>query len=636
MSLRNVFHQTISNLKPENCFFSAFPMRLLSSRTLISMTSRSKQLLLWPFFALLLATPFALKHLRKSSVESGDAPQAVGESLQRYGFHLTKSAHSIGVNFQHKAPTLDAKLSHIMMQVASMGAGVAVADFDGDGNNDFYVTNSGEGSRNALYRNKGDGSFEDVGEKMGVADLNESEGVSMGATWGDYDYDGFPDLLVYKWGRPQLWHNDGGKKFSRVMAATSLPKWANINTALWFDYDRDGKLDLFLGGYYPDNVDLWHLKNTHMMPDSFEYAQNGGRKYLLRNLGGGRFEDVTAQMGLTTTRWALAATASDLDDDGYPDLFVANDYGVSELFQNVGGKSFRDIGKSSGIGFAPKSGMSASPGDVFNSGQTAMYVSNISDQTGNLLQYNNLWVPTSAKGDNSDLHFDNLATSLGLGDGGWSFGAQFGDLNNDGSLDLYLTNGYVSDNKGSNYWYDYSKIAGGNGNIIADAAHWPAMKGRSLAGYQAKRVWIGDGAGKFREVAQAVGARDTFDGRAVALADLDNDGALDVIVSNQRGPLLVYKNTVSPDEKWIEFDLKGTQSNRDAIGASVTLFWNGTRQKQEVSGGSGFCAQNMRRLHFGLGKSPKLERAEIRWPSGKTQTLTTFKVGEINRIAEPA
>ncbi len=595
------------------------------------MHSRTKQLLLVPFFALLLATPFALKQIRARQGEA-DKPKAAGDSLARYGFQLEESAKSRGVDFKHRAPKLDAKLDPIMMQVASMGAGVAVGDFDNDGWNDFYATNSGESSQNALYRNKGDGSFEEVAAKMGVADLNGTQGVSMGAVWGDYDNDGFPDLLVYKWGQPQLFHNDGGKKFTRVMSETALPKWANINTATWLDFDRDGKLDLFLGGYYPENVDLWHLKNTRMMPDSFEYAQNGGRKYLMRGSGNGRFQDVTAQMGLNSTRWALASTASDLDDDGWPDIFIANDYGVSELFHNEGGRGFKEIGKASGIGASPKSGMSASPGDVFNSGQTAMYVSNISDQSGNLLQYNNLWVARAG----SKMRFDNLATTLGLGDGGWSFGAQFGDLNNDGALDLYLTNGYVSDDKGSSYWYDYSKIAGGNSQIIADAAHWPAMKGRSLAGYQPKRVWMGNGAGKFREVAQAVGARDTFDGRAVALADFNNKGALDVLVSNQRGPILIYKNTVSPDAKWIEFDLKGTKSNRDAIGASVTLFWNRTKQKQEVSGGSGFCAQNMRRLHFGLGKSNQIERAEIRWPSGKTQTLKQFKIGAINRVVEPA
>ena len=225
---------------------------------------------------------------------------------------------------------------------------------------------------------------------------------------------------------------------------------------------------------------------------------------------------------------------------------------------------------------------------------------------------------------------------MGVELGGWSFGAQFGDLNNDGTLDLYLVNGYVSADKNSNYWYDFSKIAGGNSAIISDAAHWPPMQGRSLSGYQQKKVWINDGAGRFTEVAQAVGVSDTFDGRSIAEADLWNRGALDVIVANQRGPLLLYRNTVAPENKWIEFELEGAESNRSAIGAVVRVFWNNQQQVQEVSGGSGFCAQNQRRLHFGLGRSAQIEKVEIRWPSGKIQNLERVEVNKINKVKEPA
>jgi len=220
--------------------------------------------------------------------------------------------------------------------------------------------------------------------------------------------------------------------------------------------------------------------------------------------------------------------------------------------------------------------------------------------------------------------------------GGWSFGAQFGDLNNDGTLDLYLVNGYVSADKNRNYWYDFSKVASGNSIIISDAANWPAMEGRSLSGYQQKRVWLNDGAGKFVNVAQAVGASDKYDGRSVALVDLWNRGVLDVVVANQRGPLLVYKNTVVAENKWIDFELEGTTSNRSAIGAEVRLFWNGQQQVQEISGGSGFCSQNQRRLHFGLGKNPQIEKAVIRWPSGKIQTIEKPAVDESYKIKEAA
>ena len=213
---------------------------------------------------------------------------------------------------------------------------------------------------------------------------------------------------------------------------------------------------------------------------------------------------------------------------------------------------------------------------------------------------------------------------------------QFGDLNNDGTLDIYLTNGYVSADRNKSYWYDFSKIAGGNSTIISDAANWPAMEGRSLSGYQHKRVWINDGAGRFVDVAQAVGATDTFDGRAVVMADLWNRGVLDVIVTNQRGPLLVYKNTVTSANTWIDFELEGTKSNRSAIGAEIKLFWNGQVQAQTVSGGSGFCSQNQRRLHFGLGKGVQAEKAEIRWPSGSIQTIDKPVMGQIHRLKEPA
>jgi hypothetical protein len=454
----------------------------------------------------------------------------------------------------------------------------------------------------------------------------------MGAVWGDYDNDGYEDLFLIKWGRPELYHNDHGHGFTRVSEQAGLPPWINANTAVWFDYDGDGLLDLFVGGYYAEDIDLWHLNTTRIMPDSFEYAKNGGRKYLFHNLGNGKFEEVSAKLGINSRRWALAASAADLRGTGHPDLFIANDYGVSELYLNDG-KRFREAGEQTGVGFAPKSGMNVAFGDILNQGRYSVYVSNISEE-GILIQGNNLWVPKDgATGDG--LKFENLARDLGVEQGGWSFGAQFGDLNNDGTLDLYLTNGYVSLDRNLSYWYDFSKVAGGNSTIIGDARNWPAMDNRSLSGYQQKHVWMNDGAGKFVDVAQAVGVTDTYDGRAVAFADLWNRGVLDVVVANQRGPLLVYKNTVSPDNKWIEFELEGAKSNRSAIGAEITLFWNGQHQVQEVSGGSGFSAQNQRRLHFGVGKNPQIEKAVIRWPSGAIQTLDKPTPDQLHQVKEP-
>ena len=538
-------------------------------------------------FVALLATPWMVRRYGNR-----DAPASSADAQARYGFRLIESSAAAGIAVRHEGPDLDPTLAHIMPQVASMGAAVSVVDVDRDGFADLYVTNSREGSRNHLFRNRGDGTFVDIAERVGVADLNRPEtGVSMGSVWSDFDNDGFEDLLLYRWGRPDLFHNDGGRGFTRVTSIDGMPDWANINAAVWLDYDGDGRVDFFLGGYYDEHVNLWKLANTRMMPESFEYANNGGRKYLFRNLGDGRFHEVSEQAGLVSRRWALAAVAADLTGTGGPDLFVANDYGVSELFVNDHGH-FREVGRETGVGYAPKSGMNASVGDVFNRGRFAIYVSNISEE-GILLQGNNLWVPGRTAGGLPT--YDNLARATGLELGGWSFGAQFGDLNDDGQLDLYLVNGFVSADQHETYWYDYSKIAVGNQVVISDAANWPPMGHRSLGGYQPKKVWINDGAGRFLDVAQMVGATDRFDGRSVVLVDTTGRGALDVVVANQRGPLLLYRNEVEPGRDWIAFDLEGgcrsgresppiPCTNRSAIGARVTVYWNGTRQLQEVSG----------------------------------------------------
>ncbi len=588
------------------------------------------RILLALLLAALLATPFLIRKFYHA-----DEPAKVdaNTAIERYGFYFEEVAKQSGVEFVHTAPTLDPKLDHIMPQIASMGAGVAVSDFNRDGWPDFYVTNSGEDSRNALYRNNQDGTFTDVAEQFGVADVNRREtGVSMGAVWGDYDNDGFEDLFVYKWGQPELFRNNNGNGFTLATDTAGLAGWINANTAIWFDYDRDGLLDLFIGGYFPEDLNLWKLDTTRIMAESFEYARNGGRKYLYHNLGDGRFEEVSEKLGIKSNRWALAVGAADLRGTGYPDLFIANDYGVSELYFNDGGKRFVDVGEKTGVGFAPKSGMNVSFADVMNNGAQSIYVSNISEE-GILLQGNNLWMPRAGtSGD--DLKFDNAASGFNVELGGWSWGAQFADLNNDGNVDLFLTNGYVSLEPGSNYWYDFSKVTVGNNTIIGDAKNWAPMNNRSLSGHQTKRVWLNDGAGRFNEIAQTVGVTETFDGRGVAVADLWNRGVMDVIVANQRAPLLIYKNNVKAGSNWIGLELEGSTSNRSAIGTQVTAFWNGQKQTKEIHGGIGFCAQNDRRVHFGFGQTDKVDKIVIRWASGKLQTIEGPELNKVHKIRE--
>ena len=595
------------------------------------MSRRVRTALPVALLVLLLAAPLVMRYQSARSGAYGSG--LLDDALERYGVFFEEVSEAVGIRFAHRAPELDGRLSHIMPQVASMGAGVSVVDFDRDGWNDLYYTNSGEGSYNALFHNRRDGTFEDVAMEYGVADVNSGgTGVSMGSVWGDYDNDGYEDLFLYKWGRPELYRNEGGTGFSRVTESSGLPAWLNANTAIWFDFDADGLLDLFVGGYYPETIDLWNIPHTRIMPESFEYAENGGRNFLFRNLGNGRFEDVAERVGLTSRRWALAAAATDLTGDGFPDLVIANDYGNDELYVNRSGRSFEEVGARARVGHAPKSGMNVAFGDILNEGVYAIHISNISEE-GLLIQGNNLWLPRR-EGSGEVPLYDNLATSMGVELGGWSWSGQFGDLNNDAYMDLVLTNGYISADRSGDYWYDFTKIAGGNRAIISDAANWPDMKGRSLSGYQQKHLWLNDGAGRFREVAQAVGVKDLLDGRALALVDLWNRGVLDVVVANQRGPALVYRNAGVGSGNWIGFDLVGSSSNRSGIGARVSLYWGDHLQIQDVLGGSGYCSQNQRRLHFGLGGALTVDRAVVHWPSGQVQTIERPAINRLHPVRE--
>ena len=592
-----------------------------------------KKLTVILFFAALLGTPYMMKQLDIRSSETVTGAE-MESAIQRYGFFLEEVSEEVGIQFTHQSPKLDERLEHILPQVASIGASVSVADVNSDGYHDIYLTNSRYDTKNALYKNNGDGTFTNIAPEMGIADLNkEGTGVSMGAIWGDFNNSGYEDLFLYKWGKPELFRNDDGKGFTRITAEAGLPDWINANTAVWLDYDGDGFLDLFIGGYYDESINLWELESTKIMPDSYEYATNGGRNYLFKNNGDGTFTDVTEETGLTSRRWTLAAAAADLTGSGFSDLVIANDYGVDEFFVNENGSFFRSAGETAGIGFAPKSGMSVAFGDILNQGVFSMYITNISEP-GVLIQGNNLWVPSKMSDDVPV--FSNLAGNFGVELGGWSYGGQFGDLNNSGYQDLYVANGYVSAEMGTDYWYDFSKVAGGNKAIIQDAKNWPAMSGRSLSGFQQNRIWLNDGAGRFREVSSSVGGFLDLDSRSVAFADLNNNGNLDIIVATQNNEVKVYRNHTEPGHNWISFDLKGTESNRSAIGAIVELHWNGNRQVQVVSGGNAFSSQSQRPLHFGLGKNAEVEKAVIRWPSGLEQVIDKPEISRMHRITEPA
>ena len=540
---------------------------------------------------------------------------------------LEEVSQQVGIEFLHRRPMLDPKLDNVAPHVAGIGAAVSIVDVDRDGWPDIYFTSSRIGDSNALFHNNQDGTFSDIAGEVGLADVNRrGEGASMGAVWGDIDNDGYEDVFVYKWGYPQLFRNIEGRRFEDITERAGLHHWMNSNGAVWFDYDRDGYLDLYVTGYFREDVDMWNITSTRIMQNSFEFATNGGRNRLYRNLGGYRFEDVTERMGVGSTRWTLAAAAADFDDNGWPDLYLANDYGPEELFLNDGGERFTLT--NAGLADDSKSGMSVSLGDVYNRGRLDVFVTNISER-GYLFQGNNLRINFL-----SELQrFENVAKGP-IADAGWAWGAQFGDLNNDGWLELFVTNGFISADRNRDYWYGMSKVGGAQGLIFEDAANWPPIGTASLSGYQRSRLYVDPGDGQFVDIAEVAGVSDQLDGRSVVMADLWNRGMLDVVIANQNGRPLVYRNRAQHNGHWIAFDLVGTESNRSAIGAEVVVQFGRRSQRRVVDGGMGFASQNDRRLHFGLGESEHVDRVEIRWPSGNNQVLVDPATDQTHRIVE--
>jgi hypothetical protein len=557
-----------------------------------------------------------------------------GPVTEAQGFRMREQAAELGIRFRHRETTLDRKLDNVAPHVSGMGAAVSLVDFDNDGWTDLYATSSRFGTPNALYRNE-QGRFRDVAEAAGLANVNrEGEGVSMGSIWADYDGDGREDVFLYKWGRQQLFRNRGDGTFEDTSARAGVNRWMNSNSACWLDFDRDGFVDLYVAGYFREDVDMWNLSSTRIMQESFEFAQNGGHNVLWRNRGDGTFEDVTARTGCDSTRWTLAVASADMDGDGFADLYLANDYGPEELFRNVGGERFERV-TGAGLEESSKSGMSVTLGDFENDGTFGVYVTNISNP-GHLFQGNNLRRNRLAKsGKLYNIADASSSSSRAIVDCGWAWGAQFGDLDNDGRLDLFVTNGFVSASKERDYWYGMSKVAGGASEIFEDATFWEPMGDASLSGFEQSRVLKNLGNGQFRDVATAVGVTDLEDGRAVAFGDLQNRGALDAVVANQKGPLQVYVNEPAAGRGWVQLKLRGRGANTSAIGAVVELRFAGMLQAQCVQAGSGFCAQNDRRLHFGLGGATAIESARVRWSSGQVQDIAALEPGRLHVIEEP-
>jgi tetratricopeptide (TPR) repeat protein len=571
---------------------------------------------------------------------AGDAPHEPAWFLD-----VTEAA---GVARPHRNRSFDNPYAHVMEGYTALGAAVAVADFDGDGFDDLFVTDSSEDGRNLLYRNRGDFTFTEVGEAAGVARGNDAGNASADALWLDYDGDGREDLLVVRFGRSQLFRNDGpdpggggagGVTFREVTRETGLDRYLNSITAVAFDYDGDGDLDLLLGNYFAP-VDLFDPDTPLFFPESFETAANGGGLTLYRNQGpdsdGPTFIDATAEAGLAHhTGWTLDVGHADADHDGDEDLYVAADFGTDRFFLNNGDGTFTDATGTALGGFDTKKGMNAEWGDFDNDGLFDVYVTNITDEymrEGNFFWKNQGPAQEGTGGGPAGVVFADVSAETGTRDTGWGWAGKLFDYDNDGWLDLYVVNGWVSAGP-ENYVVDVFELimasAEDDALDLADARNWPPMGEKTLSGYQRNHLFHNRDGTLFEDRAARHGVDSVRDARGVAVADLDHDGRLDLFVTNAGAEPHLYRNVQPTGNRWLELVLEGSGRNPAAVGARVWATAGGTTRVRFVDGGNGFAGQSTRRIHFGLGDAGAVERLEIAWPSGRRQVFEAVAADRI-------
>ncbi len=535
-----------------------------------------------------------------------------------------------GVRHTHSTRLFKGPHSDVLGMFTSGGAASAVADFDNDGFEDLFVTNSGEGTPNRLFRNNGDGTFSDVTERAGVAGGNDPLSVVADALFFDYDNDGWQDLVVVRFGTPLLYRNLGDGRFEDVTAGCGMTKFGNSLSVIAFDYNRDGLLDLLLGNYFPP-VNLIELPTRKVLPHDLDNAKNGGGLTLWKNVGGGRFVDATEEAGLTANSgWTLDVGHGDFDNDGDPDFYVAGDYGTDHVYFNNGDGTFRDL-TATAIGYDTKKGMNAEVADYNNDGLLDVYVTNITDEY--MKECNMLWH------NNGDGTFTDLSKETGTCDTLWGWGAKFADFDNDGWLDLFAVNGLRS-RSDQNYIPVLVEMIIRPGVDFSDVASWPAIGDMSWSGYQKSKLFHNLGHLQvFKEVSAEAGVDNDLDGRGVAIADFDRDGLLDIYQTNADQPALLYRNVSPKPGNWVLLHLEAAGGNRNAVGARLTLKAGGATQIREVVGGNGYSAQSSYRVHFGLGGAERIESLEVRWPNGSVEKvevpLNRFSYVRQGRGVEP-
>jgi enediyne biosynthesis protein E4 len=494
----------------------------------------------------------------------------------------------------------------------SVGAGCAFLDYDNDGWMDIYLVNSGKCDfynpakplRNALYRNNRNGTFTEVTEKAGVA----GGGYGMGVAVGDYDGDGFPDLYVTQFGRTILYHNNGDGTFTDVTEKAGVGVNGWTTSAVWFDYDGDGRLDLFVGQFVDfDKASGCGIaadgKRHYCIPRIFRPMPS----WLFHNNGDGTFTDVSKESGIAKVMGkTLGVVATDINNDGRMDLFVANDTVADFLFVNRGGGRFEEIGLAADVAYSaegrPRSGMGVDSADYNEDGWMDLFVANIDEEIFSLYK------------NNHDETFDDLAMPLGIGMptrwlSGW--GLKFLDYDNDGNLDLLLANGFPDD-------------------LVEEFS--------SQVKYREPLLLFQNAGSTFKNVSEQSGPvfLKSFSSRGLALGDFNNDGAVDVLISVNDGAPVLLRNNAGRQNHWLGVRLIGTKANRDAVGARVTYQAGDLKRSRMKVGGGSFLSSHDPRLVLGIGTRTKIDWLEVSWPQpgGATERFTGLPIDQYVTITE--
>ena len=534
------------------------------------------------------------------------ALMAQTEASAPLGFRFTDITSQAGIHFQHNSGAFGGKFLP-----ETLGSGCAFLDYDRDGWQDILLINGtdwpGHKKRRTtlqLYHNNGNGTFTDVTTHAGL----DVEMYGMGVAVGDYNNDGFPDILITCVGQNRLFRNTGKGTFVDVTNSSGLGKREGFSTsALWFDYDRDGLLDLFVCNYVkwsPEHDVFCSLDGKHKSYCTPE-AYRGATCWLFHNRGNGTFEDVTAASGIfDSSSKSLGVALFEDSYQGWPDLLVANDTQPNKLYRNQHNGTFKDAAVEAGLAFSSegkaRAGMGVDVADFDNSGASGVAITNFDNEMIGLYRA-------------SGRSFEDIAPQSGVGiasRNSLGFGCAFLDFNLDGWLDFAVANGHIDET-----------VRNIRGNV----------------GYaQPPQLFLNRGKGMFRDVAAEVGGG--FDqpkvGRGLACADFDRDGDLDLLITTNNGPAYLYRNDQLGGNRSIRFRLVGTKSNRDAIGARVRIFTGSSIQSRLVKGGSSYLSQSELPVTFGLEKRDRIDRAVIDWPSGRTEEHKNLAAGRCYACTE--